>query len=97
MSASVRLFVIAAVGVPVALGAAALAANRWVGPTAAIGLAAVGCGLALAAGVYLATRRLAQADDRLRAAEQALESVPQAVFVLDSLQPGAPNRYVNKA
>ena len=29
--------------------------------------------------------------------EQALEAIPRAIFVVDSLRPGRPNRYVNPA
>jgi len=96
MNAWPRTFVLV-VAVPIVLAAAAFATNRLVGPTAAIALTAVGSGLALAAGLFLTTRRLAEADERFRVVEQALETVPQALFVLDSMQPGATNRYVNPA
>ena len=33
----------------------------------------------------------------MRLGEQALETVPHAIFVVDSLRPGRPNRYVNPA
>ena len=59
--------------------------------------------LLLAAAVVLALfgvaarRRLRESDARSRLGQQALDAVPRAIFVVDSLRPGRPNIYVNAA
>jgi signal transduction histidine kinase len=88
-----RWALIAAVAVPALLAAAALAAFRLVGPAAAIILMAGGNLLLVAALLLVAGRRVRHADDALR----ALEAVPHALFVVDTLQIGQPNRFVNAA
>ena len=83
-----RGFVIAAITAPLVLAVAALAANRTVGPTVAMGLLATGCGIMFGALLLLAGSRLRRADEALRLGKQALETVPHAIFVVDSLRPG---------
>ena len=92
-----RGFVIAAVAGPLLLAGVTLAANRTVGPTIAMGLLAAGCGIMFGALLLLAASKLRRADEALHLAKHALETVPQAIFVVDSLRPGHPNRYVNPA
>ena len=78
-----RGFVIVAIAAPLVLAVAALAANRTVGPTVAMGLLAAGCGIMFGALLLLTTGRLRRADEALHLGEQALETVPQAIFVVD--------------
>ena len=92
-----RGFVIVAITAPLLLAVAALAANRTVGPTVAMGLLAAGCGIMFGALLLLAGSKLRRADEALRLGKHALETVPHAIFVVDSLRPGHPNRYVNPA
>jgi signal transduction histidine kinase len=92
-----RSFVLAAVGALLLLAAAAGAAYRAFGLEAATGLIAAGSMLLILALLFVVSRRLRRVDDRLRLGERTLEAVPHAVFVVDALAPGRPNRYVNPA
>jgi signal transduction histidine kinase len=88
---------VAGVSALLLLAAAAGATYRVFGPAAATLLVAAG-GVVLSVALLLAAGlRLRRADDRLRLGERALEAVPHAVFVLDAVQRGRPNRYVNPA
>jgi signal transduction histidine kinase len=92
-----RSFVVAGVSALLLLAAAAGATYRVFGPAAATLLVAAG-GVVLSVALLLAAGlRLRRADDRLRLGERALEAVPHAVFVVDAVQRGRPNRYVNPA
>jgi signal transduction histidine kinase len=92
-----RSFVIGAVSAALLLAAAAGATYRAFGSEAAAILVAGG-GIVLSVALLLAANlRLRRADDRLRLGERVLEAVPHAVFVMDALQRGHPNRYVNPA
>jgi signal transduction histidine kinase len=88
--------VVTAVTVAVLLAVAGLLANRSVAPTAATALLIAGCAILIVVSV-VAARGLIRADEGLRVGERALEAVPHAIFVVDALQPGRPNRYVNPA
>jgi signal transduction histidine kinase len=90
-------FVSVAIAAPLVLAGAALTANGTVGPTVAMGLLAAGCTITFGALLWLAGSRLRRAEDALRLWQHALETVPHAIFVVDSLRPGHPNRYVNPA
>jgi two-component system OmpR family sensor kinase len=79
------------------LAAGAAVVYRALGPAAAGVLLAAGGLLLILALVFAASRRLRRADDQLRLGERALAAVPQALFVVDGLEPGRPNRYVNPA
>jgi len=92
-----RGFVLVAITAPLLLAVAAFAANRAVGPAVAMGLLAAGCGIVFGALLLLASSKLRRADEALRIGKHALEAVPHAIFVVDSLRPGHPNRYVNPA
>jgi signal transduction histidine kinase len=92
-----RSFVIAAVSAFLLLAAAAGATYRMLGPDTAAALVAAGSGLLLVALLFVASLRLRRADDRVRLGERALEAVPHAVFVVEALEPGRPNQYVNPA
>ena len=73
MSRWPRGFVIAAITALLLLAVAALAANRAVGPTVAMGLLAAGCGIMFGALLLLAGSRLRRADDALRLGKHALD------------------------
>ena len=92
-----RSILLATVGALLLLAAAAGAAYRALGAEAATASIAAGGVLLIVALLFAIDRRLRRVDDRLRLGERALEAVPHAVFVVDSLQPGRPNRYVNPA
>ena len=92
-----RGFVIAAIAAPLLLAVAALAANRTVGPTVAMGASRRRLRDHVRGSAVARCSRLRRADEALRLGEQALETVPHAIFVVDSLRPGHPNRYVNPA
>jgi signal transduction histidine kinase len=92
-----RSFVVTAVSALLLLATAAGALYRTAGPEAATTLLAAGSVVLLVALLFVASQRLRRADDRLRLGERALEAVPHAVFVVDALEPGRPNRYVNPA
>jgi signal transduction histidine kinase len=79
------------------LAAVAAVAYEALGPEAAGALFAAGAVVLILALVFTASRRLRRADEQLRLGERALEAVPQALFVVDELEPGQPNRYVNPA
>jgi signal transduction histidine kinase len=79
------------------LAAAGGATYAAVGLAAASALAATGGALLVVALLLVASRQLRRADDRARLQERVLEAVPRAVFVVEALEPGRPNRYVNPA
>ncbi|HUQ52324.1 MAG TPA: hypothetical protein VM692_08885, partial [Gammaproteobacteria bacterium] len=94
---SPRSFAAATVAALLFLVMVAAVTYRVLGLEAASALAAAG-GVALILGLlFAASKRLRRADDGLRLGERALEAVPHALFVVDALQPGRPNRYVNPA
>jgi signal transduction histidine kinase len=92
-----RSWVIAAVGAVLLLAAAAGAVYQTTGIDLPAALLAAGGVALIAALLFVASRRLRRADDQTRLGERALEAVRHAVFVVDALQPGRPNRYVNPA
>ena len=65
--------------------------------TWALALLAATSAILLAIVAFGARRRLRRADERARLGERALDAVPGAVFVVDSLRPGRPNVHVNAA
>jgi signal transduction histidine kinase len=89
--------VVAAVTGLLVLAIAAAGVYRTLGIERATVFIAAGGVLLIAAVLLAASRGLRRADDRLRLGERALEAVPHAVFVVDALQPGRPNTYVNPA
>ena len=92
-----RWSIVAAVGAPLLLAAAVVWTYEVAGPAATIALLAGGGTLLLALLVVVAVRRLRLAADDLRVGERALETSRHAIFVVDALRPGQPNRYVNPA
>ena len=92
-----RSWVMAAVGAVLVLAAAAGAVYRTIGADVAAALLAAGSVALIATLLFVGSRRLRRADEQMRLGERALEAVRHAVFVVDALQPGRPNRYVNPA
>ena len=92
-----RSWVMAAVGAVLLLGAAAGAVYRTIGANVAGALLTAGGVALIATLLFAASRRLRRADEQMRLGERALEAVRHAVFVVDTLQRGRPNRYVNPA
>ena len=88
---------LAILAVLLALGAAIIGAYRAVGPGAALGLLAAAAAFLIALTITIARRRVQRADQRSRLGEQALDALPIAVAVFDSLRTGATNAYVNAA
>ncbi len=93
----VRSFVGAAVGALLLLAATAGATYHMRGLDAAALVLAAGSVVLSIGLLFVASRRLRSANDRLRLGERALEAVRHAVFVVDTLEAGHPNRYVNPA
>jgi signal transduction histidine kinase len=93
---SSRSFISVAVSALLLLAAAAGVTYLMLGPEATL-LVAAGGVLLIIALLLLTGWQLRRADDRLRLGERALEAVDHAIFVVDALQPGRPNRYVNPA
>lgn len=88
---------VAALAVPMLLGTAAVATHRAAGPLAALALLAAAAIALLVAVVVIARHRLNRARDRQRLGQQALDAVPQALFVVDADGRYGPNVYVNTA
>lgn len=94
---SSRSFGAAAVAALLLLGTVTWAAYAAIGLPAAGMVLAAGALLLIVALLLVTSAHLRRADDRLRLGERALEIVPHALFVIDALEPGRPNRYVNPA
>jgi signal transduction histidine kinase len=79
------------------LGAAVVATFNAAGAAAALALVAAASTVLLATVTMVARHRLRRGGERLRLGERALDAVPRAIFVVDALQPGRSNVYVNAA
>jgi signal transduction histidine kinase len=92
-----RSFIRGVVSALLLLAAAAGVTYLMLGPEAATLAVAAGGVLLMIALLLITGRQLRRADDRLRLGERALEAVQHAIFIVDALRPGRPNRYVNPA
>jgi signal transduction histidine kinase len=92
-----RSLISGAVGALLLLAAAAGVTYLVLGQEAATLSIAAGGVLLIIALLLMTGRQLRRADDRLRLGERALEAVHHAIFIVEALQPGRPNRYANPA
>jgi signal transduction histidine kinase len=88
---------LAVLAVLLVVAAAVVMAYRAVGPDAAMMLLVAAAALIIASTITIARRRVQRVDQQWRLGEQALDALPQAVVVFDSLRPGGANAYVNAA
>lgn len=93
-----RWSLLAAVVVPLAMGSVALRIDEaFPFGSISIALMAAGTTILLGAIVSVAALWTRRAEDRLELGDQALTAIPQGVFIVDTLERGHPNLYVNSA